>query len=87
MKKRIAVFRDFTYDLTLLREESESAYTDMVRVTEFVDVEFPPLPAQEITAQVAKLDKEIATVEERHQKRVEILNKQKTEILSQVFQS
>ena len=85
MLKRIAVFRDHTYDLTLLREEKETAYTDMIRITEFVDIEFPPLPPEAIASQVEKIDKEIAILEARNQKRIEILNRQKTEILSQVF--
>ena len=61
---KLAQFKSLdNYPLTLYYEPEREKYTDMVRMTEYVEVEFPPRAPEEIVpAQIAALDEQIADV-------------------------
>lgn len=87
---KIALFRYLSpsmSDMTAVREEGMERYSsELIRVSEYVDIDFPPRtdPAR-ISAEVAAIDQEIATVDARAVKEKTRLQQRKTEVLSLVF--
>lgn len=55
MKKTVAVFRNLTmnFDMFKTREEDKFTSADFVRVTEYVEVDFPERNAHEIAGLIA----------------------------------
>lgn len=85
---RIALFqRPDDRSFTMIYSDDKERWTDLVRVSDYIEVEFPPrtATAEVIAAQAKAIDEEIAKTEERHQKRMEALKASKTEVLSLAF--
>lgn len=56
---------------------------DYVRITEYIEVDFPELPKDEIVSkQVENLDKEIESTKEEAMKKVAMLQQKKQELLA-----
>ena len=85
---RIALFKSAVDpEFTIIKRQEAEKWTDMVRISDYLEVEFPPRTdtAEAIAAQAEKLDQEIARAEDRHQKRMAALRETKTAVLSLAF--
>ena len=57
MIKRLAIFKDVKYGYNAYAESGLDLSTDYVRLSEYVDVDFPMLPPEEIASkEIAMLD-------------------------------
>jgi hypothetical protein len=81
---KLAQFKSLgNYPLTLYYEPASEAHTDMVRMTEYVDIEFPPRDIREVVpAQVAIIDSKIAEVTEEFGKKLAMLKEAKENLLA-----
>lgn len=82
---KLAIFQstDTEVPFSMVRMESEEKYTDMVRMTEYVDVEFVPRPVAEfVPAQVESLDKQIAAVTKEFGQKLAALQTRKADLLA-----
>lgn len=85
---RIALFQDPSDpSFKIVRNESAEKLTEMLRVSEYVEVTFPERTdtAEAIAAQARVIDAEIARTEERMQKKLDALRDSKTKVLSLAF--
>jgi hypothetical protein len=87
---KIALFRYISpsmSDVVSVREESMEKYsTDLVRVSEYIEIDFPPrVDVEGIQKQADAIAKEIEAVTARRDKEIADLNHKKTEVLSLVF--
>lgn len=87
MKQKIALFRYLSpsmSDMTCVREEAMEKWTqDAIRITEYVEVEFPLRSSfEDIALQTAAIDKEIAAINTRRAGEVAQLAKRKAEVLA-----
>lgn len=80
---KLAIFKDASSNFTLVREAKEEQYTDMVRISEYVDVDFPPRAIEErMVLEVAALEKEIEQITAKFAKAVGELKNRKSELLA-----
>jgi hypothetical protein len=80
---KIAVFKEVKHDFSMVRPETDEKYTDMVRMTEYVDVEFVPRPPEEyVPAQVESIDKQIAAVTTKFTQELNELKTRKQDLLA-----
>jgi len=81
MKQNIAVFQS-EYGLSTFTKDMEP-YTQSVRLTEYVEVEFPKLPIEIVVGnQVYAIDKKIESIKEKAMTEVAALQARKTEWLA-----
>jgi hypothetical protein len=81
---RIALFRHAGDNTVLVLRESCEKFMDGIRISEYVDVEFPHLVSTDAIDQQAKeIDQRIRSRE----REIDQLRKQKTAVLSQAFAS
>jgi hypothetical protein len=86
MRKRIAIFKrpdDLAGKYCLFMEEELERHSELVRVTEYLDIDFPVRVAAPdmMQKEAAHVDEEI----KRHQAKIDALKAKKTAILSLVF--
>lgn len=82
MKQKIAIFQS-KYGSFWTYEESMEKHTDCVRVTEYVEVEFPELPTETVVGnQVASIDKQIDAIKNKAMEEVAKLQTRKAELLA-----
>lgn len=68
---RVAVFRSLPYDFEGVEEADHEDMDDYVRITEYVDIQFTELSAEEVVpASIEKYNKMKASVDEQHLKAV-----------------
>jgi len=71
------------YPLVLYYPPETEPYTDMVRVSEYVEIDFPPRTAEELVpAQVALIDKKIAQVSKEFGDQLAALKDAKDKLLA-----
>lgn len=71
------------YPLELYYPPDREAHTDMVRMTEYVEVEFPPRSPEELVpAQVEIIDKKIAEVSAEFGRKLAALKEAKDNLLA-----
>lgn len=90
MKLKIALFSDAGDNgYNCIFSESTSAFTKLIRKSDWVEVDFPTRSdsADAIQEEVARIDLEIERVIEGNVERLKALKAKKTAALSQVFQS
>lgn len=81
---RVALFRS-KYGTVIPYEDHSWVHgqADYARISEYVDVEFPPLDAQTIVAgQVAQLDAQRSEVVEEFTKQLAVIDRRKAELIS-----
>jgi hypothetical protein len=84
---KIAVFKEIAHDFSMVRPEADEKYTDMVRMTHYVEVEFVPRPPEEfVPAQVESLDRQIATITTKFTQELNELKTRKQELLALTLQ-
>jgi hypothetical protein len=84
---KIAKFKilGFSMDLYTFRCEADEALPGAVRVSEYVEVEFPPRNGDDqIQQQAAAVDAEIRDADERHQRHLAELAEKKSVLLRSV---
>lgn len=81
---KLAKFQSLgNYPLTLYYPPETEEHTDMVRMTEYVEVEFPPRDMKELVpAQVAIIDRKIAEVSDEFGKKLAALKEAKENLLA-----
>jgi hypothetical protein len=80
---KIALFKDPRWDFTMPREFKDADHTSMVRVTDWVEVEFIERTAEELVPeQVALIDKQIAEATEKFGRMMMDLKTQKANLLA-----
>ena len=80
---KVAIFKDIKDDFQMVRTEEEEKYTDMVRVTEYVEVQFVQRRAEEfVPAQVESIDKQIAQVSREFGEKLALLKTRKADLLA-----
>lgn len=87
---KIALFKDVKYDWTTATpwtaEDDESPLSGYTRVSEIVDVEFPPLSKDEVVRQSLDcLDEQEKTIRNDFQKALDGLNNRRAELQSLTF--
>jgi hypothetical protein len=80
---KIAVFKSIDHDFSMVRPEQDEKYTDMVRMTHYVEVEFVQRSAEEyVPAQVESIDKQIATITTKFTQELNELTTRKQDLLA-----
>ncbi len=80
---RLAKYKNIRVDYEVITDDWCAEHRDYVRLTEFVDIEFPPLPEDAvITQEVAVLDRQIAAIQEQAMVEIQQLAQRKQELLA-----
>jgi len=82
IKERVAVFKT-SYGITVITGEWAEKTDNYIRMSEYIDAEFPALPQDEvINNQITALDKEIDRVQQETIDLVNKLKQKKQELLA-----
>ena len=82
MKKRIALF-DSKYGVSVYQDVQEMYLTDYVRITEYVEVDFPDFPLETVVGnQVSYIDKQIDEIKNKAMDEIAELQTRKAELLA-----
>jgi hypothetical protein len=66
-----------------IKDEEDAKYTTFIRVSEWVDVEFPQLPSEEtVTAELAAINEQIRKTRIEHQQTINELETMRANLLS-----
>lgn len=85
-KTKVAVFQDIGMDWNCVYAEHMDGYSDLVRVSDYVEVSFIPRAKEEIVpAVIASLDKEADKIREEAIQKLNKIAEQKAEILQITF--
>ncbi len=85
-KTRVAVYKYFDIDMECVYSEDMESCTDLVRISEYIDVLFSPRAEEEIIPDIiAGLDKEAAKVREEAIASLNKIAERKAEILQITF--
>ena len=69
--------------VTWIYDENDAQYTNSTRVTEWVDIEFPPRAAVEVVPEhIKQLDKEIAGIRAKAEIEAQALTAKRNELLA-----
>jgi hypothetical protein len=80
-KRKIAVFKELKYNYESVCDEQFDTFKDYVRLTEFVEVEFPPLQSEEIVQkQLDALDMAESELRNRFQEALGGIERQREEL-------
>lgn len=86
IKKKAALFES-KYGISLY-DESMEKYVDSVRITEYVEIDFPKLPIETVVvAQVAAIDRKIEAIKNNALNAVSSLQTKKAELLALTHES
>lgn len=87
--KKAALFKNVAYDFLLVSGESFETYSgsDHIRISEYVEVEFPMLPPEEsVLAEIAALDDRIAETKNEFARKIDELEDRKAKLLALTHQ-
>jgi hypothetical protein len=89
---RIAIFKrigtDYAYESIKKEEDAQYASDDFVRITEYIDVSFPPLQDESIIEQsLGVLDKAESQLRNKFQVALNAIEQQRQELRAITFQA
>jgi len=83
MKRRLALYKSTEHGFECTANESFEEVSGYVRLSEYVDIDFPDLPSSDIVAkQVAALNEEIQRVQADTERKLNGLRQQRDELLA-----
>ena len=83
MIKRLAIFKDVKYGYNAYAESGLDLSTDYVRLSEYVDVDFPMLPPEEtVSKEIEMLDKLSCSVRAKYHDDIAEIYRKKAELIA-----
>jgi len=87
MKQRLALFKNVEWGYVFASEESREDADDYVRITEYIEVDFPDLPlCMVVNSQIDALDKAAEELGKKYMEGLESIKQKKAELLSLTVQ-
>lgn len=78
--RKLALFQSPSGDVIEGNENTEKYCSGYIRISEYTEVEFKPVPAEEIKAQIAKLDEAKASAKRHFLSTCERLDRRRAEM-------
>ncbi len=83
MKRRFALFKNMEHDFECTADESFDSTAGYVRLSEYVDIDFPELPSEDVVGmQVAMINDEIQRVQADTEIKLSGLRQKRDELLA-----
>jgi len=80
---KIAIFKNPTDDFTAVKTEDMEKYTDFIRISEYLDVDFVMLPDKDVVGkQVAALEQEKQDIQANTQLKLNTIDQKIGELLA-----
>lgn len=80
---KIAQYKNVAYDFECVSDDGLATCKDYVRLSEWVDVDFPPIPREEtVKAELAILEEEANEIRAETQQRLNEIERRKQELLA-----
>lgn len=83
MIKRMAIFKDVKYGFDACSESGLEESPDYIRLSEYVDVDFPMLPPEEtVSKEIEMLDKLSCSVRAKYHDDIAEIDRKKAELIA-----